>query len=116
MVLSRTDNARAGRASRRWPVRLSFEAPPIPVLRVRGRRSRACSLSNCALSLRRYRLLDDVAGTGRVDLDAGAHRGRERDRADVAALGGGGFGADQLLDHGRVILEQPLLLEGALAD
>ena len=38
------------------------------------------------------------------------------DRAQVAALGGRRLGPDQLLDHRRVVLEQALLLEVALAD
>src|SRR5687767_14789080 len=35
-----------------------------------------------------------------VDADAGAHRRRDRDLLDVAALGGGRLGALQLVEHG----------------
>src|SRR3954469_16676895 len=61
-------------------------------------------------------LLEDVAGTGRVDLDAGAHRRGEHDRAQIAALGGRRLGADELVEDGGVVLEQLAVGEGALAD
>src|SRR5947209_19330529 len=81
---------------------------------VRRRRSRA--EISVLLSLRGNRLLDDVAGPARVDLHARAHRGADHDRVQVATLGGRWLGADQLLDHGRVVLEQAPRLEVALAD
>ena len=62
------------------------------------------------------RLLEDVAGTGRVDLDARAHGRGEGDRAQVAALGRRGLGADELLDDGGVVLQQLALVEARLAD
>src|ERR1700733_12571581 len=63
-----------------------------------------------------YGLLDDVARPRRIDLDPRTHRGRERDRTDVAALGRRRLGADQLVHHCRVVLEQHALVEVTLAD
>ena len=57
----------------------------------------------------------DVPGSRRVDADAGPHRARQRDRVDVAALGRGRFGADDLHD-GRVVLEERALVEALAAD
>src|SRR5580693_88402 len=65
---------------------------------------------------RRGRLLDYFTCLGRVDLDARAHGGRERDRAQVAAFGGRRLGADELFDDGGVVLEQLALVEADLAD
>src|SRR4051812_49411038 len=62
------------------------------------------------------RLLEDVAGAGGVDLHARTHRRRDGDRADVATLGGGRLGADDLVDHGRVVLQKRARLEAGLAD
>src|SRR6516162_1276937 len=64
------------------------------------------ALGSSPAILRRYRLLDDVSRAGWIDLHAGTHRGRERDGSDVAALGGGWLGADQLVHHRRVVLQQ----------
>src|SRR3954454_22491704 len=61
-------------------------------------------------------LLEDVAGAARVDLDARPHRRGERDRPDGAALCRGGLGADDLVDHRGVVLEQGALVEAGLAD
>src|SRR3954447_25684222 len=71
------------------------------------------SLGGCQLLLE---LGDDVARPRRVDVDAGAHRARQRDPLDVAALRGGGLRADDLVDDGRVVLEQRLVVEALLAD
>src|SRR5437588_7374722 len=64
----------------------------------------------------RRRLLEDVTGAAGVDLHARTHGGRQRDRAQVAAFGGGWLGAHQLFDHSRVVLEQLAVLEARLAD
>src|SRR5436305_13706441 len=67
-------------------------------------------------SLRRYRLLHDVACPARIDLHSGTHGRRQRHGADVAPLGRRRLGPDQLLDHPRLVLEQLAILELALAD
>src|SRR3954454_4331734 len=71
-----------------------------------------------SMGLRLYRraLLEDVPCAGGIDLDAGAHGGAERDRAQVATLGGRRLGADELVDQGGVVLEQLALVEAHLAD
>src|SRR4029077_6742522 len=61
-------------------------------------------------------LLEDPADARRVDAHAGAHRRRDRDLLDVAPLGRRGLRADDLLDQGRVVLEQALGVEALLAD
>src|SRR4051812_43971415 len=61
-------------------------------------------------------LLEDVSGAARIDLDARPHGGGEHDRPDVATLGRRRLGADDLVDHGRVVLEQGALVEARLAD
>src|SRR3954463_2731501 len=68
------------------------------------------------LRLYRRALLEDVPCAGRVDLDAGTHRGAERDRPQVAALGGRRLGADELVDQRGVVLGQLALLERHLSD
>ena len=77
--------------------------------RARGRRSGASSLGWCCS-------VYAAAGSSTMSrvrvgstLTPGPIVRRERDRADVAALGGRRLGADQLLDHGRVVLQQRLL-------
>src|SRR3954465_13637532 len=71
-----------------------------------------------SMGLRLYRraLLEDVPCAGGIDLDAGAHGGAERDRAQVATLGGRRLGAEELVDQGGVVLEQLALVERHLAD
>src|SRR5919197_2147949 len=75
----------------------------------------------CA-SLRRYRLglllqlFDDPPRPRRIDVDAGAHRARQRDRANVSALRGARLGADDLLQQRRVVLGEQALVEALLAD
>src|SRR5947209_2331171 len=64
----------------------------------------------------RGRLLGDVARPRRVDAHAGPERRRERDRAQVAALRGGGLSADELLDQRGVVLEQRAGIELGLAN
>src|SRR5438270_241471 len=73
-------------------------------------------LRSMKISLRGYGLLDDVTGAGGIDLHARAHRRRERDRPDVAALGSGRLGSNQLVHHRGVVLEQATTLEVALAN
>src|SRR3954468_22893858 len=68
------------------------------------------------LRLYRRALLEDVSCAGRVDLDAGTHRGAERDRPQVAPLGRRRLRADELVDQGGVVLEQLALVERHLAD
>src|SRR4051812_25228732 len=60
--------------------------------------------------------VNEVFGLRRVDLDAGAHRRRDDDRADVAALGGRRLRPDQLLEDRLVVAEQLLVVERGLAD
>src|SRR5205823_7326113 len=67
-------------------------------------------------SLRRYRLLHDVARASRIDLHARAHGCGHRHRADVAALSRRRLGPDQLLEHRGVVLEQQAIVEVALAE
>src|SRR4029453_13962259 len=58
---------------------------------------------------------DQVAGGPGVDLDAGAHRGGDGDALDVAALGRGRLGAEDLVQHGLVVLDQGPAVERGLA-
>src|SRR6266508_1042323 len=113
-LLNQSRPPRAG-TSRRFslgPPRLDF------------RPLRSCQLSLAtgvsADSLRRgfgpFLLLGDALGSLGIDVDAGPHRARQRDRADVAALRRGGLGADDLLDDGGVVLEQTALVEALLSD
>src|ERR1700722_17510259 len=77
----------------------------------------ACGrVTSVALRGRRALFVEEAAGLARVDRDAGAHRGGERDLPQVTALGGGRLEPDDLVDRRRVVLEQRLLVEGGLAD
>ena len=67
-------------------------APPDQVRRVAAVRRRRRSL----------------AGPVRVDLDAGAHRRRQGDLPEVAALGAGRLEPQHLVERGRVVLGQLL--------
>src|SRR4051812_19925198 len=69
-----------------------------------------------ALRGRSSLLLNKISGATRVDLDAGTHRRRHHDGADVLALGRGRLGTDQLLDHGLVVRQQVVVRERRLAD
>src|SRR6059058_2758109 len=62
------------------------------------------------------KLFRDIADPRRVDVDARAHRGRERDLLDVPTLRGGGLRPDDLVDQGGVVLDELLLVEALLAD
>ena len=97
---------------RRMPssYRLGWTSAPVgpPTVSGDGRVLRGC----CCL----LQLLDDVAGTGRVDVDAGPHGRRQGDRPDVAALRGRRLRADDLLDNGCVVLQELPLAEAPLAD
>src|SRR5919197_95860 len=59
---------------------------------------------------------DQVAGLGRVDLDAGPHRGGDGDALDVAALGRRRLGPQDLVEHDLVVLDQRPGREGGLAE
>src|SRR6185503_508766 len=61
-------------------------------------------------------LLHDAAGPRRIDVDPGAHRGRDRDLPDVPALRRRGPRPDDLLDEGGVVLDERALAEALLAD
>src|SRR6266545_134685 len=93
-----------------------------PRLDFRPLRGRQLSLATgvSADSLRRgfgpFLLVGDALGSLGIDVDAGAYRARERDRADVPALRRGRLGADDLLDDGGVVLEQLPLVEALLPD
>src|SRR3954463_3922838 len=69
-----------------------------------------------ALRGRSSLLLNKISGATRVDLDAGTHRRRHHDGADLLALGRGRLGTDQLLDHGLVVRQQVVVRERRLAD
>ena len=60
---------------------------------------------NLERSLRGDWLLNDVARARGVDFDTGAHRRRERHRADVAPLRRRWLRADQFVDHGGIVLQ-----------
>src|SRR4051794_21911207 len=57
------------------------------------------------------RLLQQTAGLVGVELDAGAHRGGHGGLADVAALGGRRLEPQDLVESGRVVLDQLRLVE-----
>ena len=59
---------------------------------------------------------EQVPRARRVELDARAHRRGDVDALDVLALGGRRLGADDLVEHGAVVLHQHLLGERLLAD
>src|SRR4029453_3032141 len=61
-----------------------------------------------------YRLLEQRRHALHVDLDARAHRGRDRDGPEVLALGRGGLGADDGLEQGERVGGDLVLREGAL--
>src|SRR3546814_12837603 len=60
-------------------------------------------------------VFDDLEAVG-VDPDARAHGGRERDLADVAALGRGGLGPLDLVEDGTEVGLQGRQIEADLAD
>src|SRR5918999_3404506 len=61
-------------------------------------------------------LLDEVLRLLRIDPDARAHRRRQRDALDVAALRGSWFGPEDLVHHREVIVRELLLGKGLLPD
>src|SRR5207302_9675572 len=61
-------------------------------------------------------LFDDPPRPRRVDVDAGAHRARQRDGSNVAALRRARLGPEDLLQQRRVVLGEPALVEALLAD
>src|SRR6478672_4003955 len=67
-------------------------------------------------SLLLRQLFHDLASPRRVDVDARAHRGGERDLLDVPAFRGRRLGAHDLVDQRRVVLDERALVERALAD
>src|SRR5205823_11036796 len=71
------------------------------------------SLCRNCLSLQ---LLDDTPRLRRIDVDTGAHRGRERDLPDVAALRRRRLRAHDLVDDGGVVLHELPRVEALLAD
>src|ERR1700724_2673923 len=60
--------------------------------------------------------VEEAAGLVRVHRDAGGHGRGEGDLPQVPALGSGGLQPDDLVERGRVVLKQRLLVEGGLAD
>src|SRR5919201_3457065 len=92
------------------PPRLGFRATRCQL----SRAGPSCLRRNCFL--RSLQLLHDVTRPAWIDVDPRAHRRRQRDRADVAALGRRRLGAHDLLDDGCVVLEQLALAEALLAD
>src|SRR5579871_6605031 len=72
---------------------------------------------NCSRLLRLvFQFLDEPARLLRIEPNAGAHRARERDLPDVAALCGGRLRPDDLVQHRRVVLDERARLEALLAD
>src|SRR6266542_2553500 len=67
-------------------------------------------------ALRAPRLGGDVARLRGVDLDPRPHRCRDGDALDVAALGRGRLGPDDLVEHDLVVLGERLGREGGLAE
>src|SRR6185437_13363831 len=61
-------------------------------------------------------LLHEVADAARVDLHARAHRRRDRDRAQIAALRSRRLRSQDLVEHRAVVLDQRALVERLLAD
>src|SRR3954451_14142675 len=61
-------------------------------------------------------LRKEVAGAQRVDRDARAHRRGEGDLLQVPALRRRRLGAEDVVQRGRVVLDQLLSVEGSLAD
>src|SRR5262249_19089127 len=127
--------AQAGQSGRsRRPVTLAHLGRTSGPLTGSRRRSRAAKLAFVSLGgrhfLRLLRLCSSIlrrrgprprhgsgagGGTG-IHGEAGAHRRARGDRNDLTALGGGGLGANDLLDPRRVVLEQVGLGEARLAD
>src|SRR5438034_9784806 len=87
--------------------------PPAPDLR--GSAGGLGRRNSCGSGYR-GRLLGDVAGARGVHPHAGTLARRERDRAQVAALGGGRLRADHLVEERGVVLEEGALLHVGLAD
>src|SRR5205807_114591 len=77
--------------------------------------ARFCSLGRDGLP-GLFQLFQDTPHLCRVDVDAGAHRARERDLPDVAALRCGRLRPDDLVDDGGVVLDELTLVEALLAD
>src|SRR5262249_48923955 len=77
-------------------------APPAPDLRDCGRWSRAFGVCRAGY---RGGGLHGVAGAKGGGAAARTDGGREGDRAQVAALGGGGLGPHHLVDKSCVVLE-----------
>src|SRR5688500_11041435 len=102
-----------------WSRFKSVSYPGLTVARGLGKTGFACQASRSYLalafgdvtSLRGRFSLHQVASAGRVDLDARPLRGGHHDRPQVLALRRGRLGADQLLDHGLVVLQQRTILE-----
>src|SRR5690606_245004 len=61
-------------------------------------------------------LLDPGPQPGGIDLDAGPHRGADRDPPHVAALGRRRLGPVQLVEHGPEVLDERRGVERRLAD
>src|SRR5439155_4312207 len=61
-------------------------------------------------------LFDDAPRPRRVDMDSGAHRGRQCNAVDVAALRGRGLCSDDLVEQSRVVLGELALVEAFLAE
>src|SRR5205085_3648088 len=57
-----------------------------------------------------------VPQTVGIDLDAGTHRGGQRDALQVAALGRGRLGPLELVEHGPEVGEEGVVGEAHLAD
>src|SRR6266568_4990102 len=90
-----------------------------------GRTKRASQVSNLRgalttlerqLSGSRVLLLEEGTGLVRVDRDPRGHRRGEGHLPEVTALGRGRLEPDDLIQRGRVVLQQLGLGEGRLAD
>src|SRR6266480_3356555 len=63
-----------------------------------------------------FQFLQDTPRFRRVDVDAGAHRARDRDLPDVAALRRRRLRTDDLVDDCGVVLDERPLVEALLPD
>src|SRR6476661_2764600 len=95
-----------------------FKWPPVPGFRAprMGALPEVCGgLEWLRSGGSRRSLLEDVTGLRGVDLHARAHGRGHGDRADVATLGRRRLRADELLDHGRVVLQQRAIVRWTMA-
>src|SRR5262245_36236489 len=79
-------------------------------------RSELRLVGSAAVAGRRTRQDLGLSRTSGIHADAGAHRGGQGYREQIAALGGGRPGANDLVDDRRIVLQQRPLVEARSAD